>query len=64
MAEVSDITVYQKLSEIADELDALAAEGATLVGEAALGTAARTVRGMATVVYQHIMSDRDEAADN
>lgn len=64
MAEVSDIAVYQKLSEIADELDSMAAEGATLVGEAALGTAARTVRGMATVIYQHIMSDSDEALDS
>lgn len=64
MAEVSDITVYQKLTEIADELDALAAGGATLVGDAALATAARTVRGMATVVYQHIMSDRDEPLDS
>jgi hypothetical protein len=64
MAQVNDITVYQKLTEIADELDALAAEGATLVGDAALGTAARTVRGMATVVYQHIMSDRDATQDN
>jgi hypothetical protein len=57
MAQVSDIAVYQKLTELADELEGMAAEGATLVGEAALGTAARTVRGMATAVYQHIMSD-------
>ena len=45
MAEVSDIAVYQKLSAIADELDQMASEGATLVGGAALSTAARTVRG-------------------
>jgi hypothetical protein len=64
MAEVTDIAVYQKLTEIADELDSMAAEGATLVGEAALGAAVRTVRGMATVVYQHIMSDRDEPLDS
>lgn len=64
MAEVSDIAVYQKLSEIADELDRMAAEGATLVGEAALNTAARTVRGMASAVYQRIMSDRDEGLDS
>ena len=64
MAEVTDIAVYQKLSEIADELDAMAAEGASLVGDAALGTAARTVRGMAAVIYQHIMADRDEAPSN
>ena len=64
MAQVNDITVYQKLTEIADELDALAAAGASLVGDAALGTAARTVRGMATVVYQHIMADRDTTQDS
>jgi len=64
MADVSDIEVYQKLSEIADDLDAVAARGATLVGDAALTTAARTVRGMASAVYQHIMSDRDEARQN
>ena len=64
MAEISDITVYQKLTEVADELDQLAAEGATLVGEAALGTAAKTVRGMASAVYKHIMSDRGETLDS
>jgi len=64
MAEVSDIAVYQKLTEVADELDEMAARGASLVGGAALLTAARTVRGMATAVYQRIMSDRDEALDS
>ena len=64
MAEVSDIAVYQKLSEVADELDQMAAEGATLVGDVALNTASKTVRGMATAVYKHIMSDRDEKLDS
>jgi ubiquinone biosynthesis protein UbiJ len=54
---VSDIQVYQKLSAVADELDQLASEGASLVGDAALNTAARTVRGMANAVYRQIMSD-------
>jgi ubiquinone biosynthesis protein UbiJ len=54
---VSDIQVYQKLSAVADELDQLASEGASLIGDAALNTAARTVRGMANAVYQQIMSD-------
>ena len=45
-------------------LDEMAAHGATLVGDAALVTASRNVRGMATVVYQHIMSDRDAALDS
>jgi hypothetical protein len=64
MGNVTDIEVYQKLTEIADDLEVMAARGATLVGEAALGTAVRTIRGMATAVYQHIMSDREETLDN
>lgn len=64
MAEVSDITVYQKLIEIADDLDILTAQGATLVGDAALTTASRTVRGMAQAVYQHIMAASDEPLDS
>jgi hypothetical protein len=64
MAEISDIAVYQKLTEVADELDQLAAEGASLVGGVALETAAKTVRGMASAVYQHIMNDRDGALDS
>ena len=61
---VSDIQVYQALTAIADELDQLAAEGASLVGDAALTTAARSVRGMAGAVYQHIMGRQDEALDS
>jgi len=64
MPPVTDIAVYQKLSEIADELDQMAAEGPSLVGDAALGTAARTVRGMASAVYQHIMATGDEKRDS
>lgn len=64
MVEVSDIAVYQKLTELADELDDMAAQGATLVGEAALGTASRTVRGMALAVYKHIMADREGVLDS
>jgi len=64
MAEVTDITVYQKLTEVADELDQMAAEGASMVGVVALETAAKTVRGMATAVYQRIMADRDDELSN
>ena len=64
MADVSDIEVYQKLTEIADDLEAMAEKGATLVGDAALTTAVRTVRGMAGVIYQHIMNERGEAMDS
>jgi len=64
MAEVTDIAVYQKLTEVADELDEMAAHGASLVGGAALTTASRTVRGMATAVYQRIMADHDPELDS
>ena len=64
MSDVSDLEVHQKLAAIADELEAMAARGATLVGNAALTTAARTVRGMATAIYQHIMSAADEPLDS
>ena len=64
MATTSDIAVYQKLSEIADDLDEMAAQGASLVGDAALVTASRNVRGMATAVYKHIMNAADERLDS
>jgi len=64
MAEITDIAVYQKLSEVADELDQMAAEGASLVGVVALETAAKTVRNMASAVYQRIMADRDDEPSN
>ena len=64
MSDVSDLEVHQKLSAIADDLEAMAARGASLVGDAALTTAARTVRGMAAAVYQHIMSSADERLDS
>jgi hypothetical protein len=64
MAEMSDIAVYQKLTEVADELEQMATEDVTFVGGAALTTAASTVRGMASAVYQRIMADRDEGLDS
>ncbi len=64
MSEASDIEVYQKLTEIADDLEMMGARGATLVGEAALQTAVRTVRGMAAVIYQHIMDASDQPMDS
>jgi hypothetical protein len=64
MAHTTDIAVYQKLVEIADELDEMAAQGATLVGDAALMTAARNVRGMASAVYKHIMAEADQRLDS
>jgi hypothetical protein len=64
MAQVTDIAVYQRLTEMADDLDDLAAQGASLVGNAALTTASSNVRGMALAVYRHIMADRDNVLDS
>lgn len=64
MTEVSDIAVYQKLTEMADELDEMAVQGASLVGNAAVTTASRNLRGMATAVYRHIMADTDRPLDS
>ena len=64
MSETSDIAVYQKLSEMADELDQIALQGASLVGNAAVTTASRNLRGMATAVYRHIMADREDRLDS
>lgn len=52
----TDLEVYQHLTRTAEELEALAARSATLVGDTALRTAAQTVRGMATAVYEHSLS--------
>lgn len=64
MSEVTDIAVYQKLTEMADELDEMAAKGATFVGNAAVTTASRNLRGVAMAVYRHIMADRDKPLDS
>lgn len=64
MVEAPDIAVYQKLTELADELDEMAARGASLVGNAALTTASRNLRGTATAVYRHVMSDREGELDS
>jgi hypothetical protein len=59
MAErtLSDLDVYQQLTRVAAELEALAAMSGTLIGQTALKTAAQTVRGMANAVYEHSLSD-------
>lgn len=53
---LSDLQVYQHLTRSADELDQLAAQAASLIGQTALQTAAKTVRGMATAVYEHSLA--------
>lgn len=53
---LSDLDVYQRLAGAAELFEQWSAEAGTLVGEAALKTAAQTVRGMATAVYEHSLS--------
>jgi hypothetical protein len=57
---LSDLDVYQQLVRAADELEQLSAQSNTLVGETALKTAAASVRGMATAVYEHSLSDDEQ----
>lgn len=52
----SDLDVYRRLTEVADEFEALA-ETASLIGSTALTTAAVTVRGMAAAIYEHALND-------
>jgi hypothetical protein len=56
MSAPSDLDVYRRLVDTADELEALAV-GASLIGETALKTAATTVRGMANAVYEHALNE-------
>ena len=63
MTPLSDLEVYQRLSALASELERLAEQGASLVGETALLTAAHSVRGMAKVIYEHVITqDADDTA--
>jgi hypothetical protein len=54
-AEMTDREVYLKLAAVAEELTALSEAAESLVGEAALQTAARTIAGAAKAVYDHVM---------
>lgn len=58
---LSDLEVYQHLTRTAEELEALAPRSATLIGDTALKTAAQTVRGMATAVYEHSLAQPGDA---
>ena len=52
---MTDKDVYLKLAAVAQELMALAEEAETMVGEAALRTAATTLAGTAKAVYDHAL---------
>ena len=59
MNGVTDLEIYQRLTAVADEFDRLAAEGVSLVGGAALGTACRSLRGMAAALYEHSLASEE-----
>lgn len=52
---MTDREVYLKLAAVAEELMALSDNAETLVGEAALRTAASTIAGTAKAVYEHAL---------
>jgi hypothetical protein len=56
MDGVSDLEIYQRFTAMVEELDALFARGPSLAGGAALSTASRTLRGMASALYEHSIS--------
>jgi hypothetical protein len=58
---MTDRDVYLKLAAVAEELMALSAQAETLVGQAALTTAASTLAGAAKAVYEHAVGG---AGDN
>jgi hypothetical protein len=62
MNPLSDLEVYQRLVSMAEELAAMRAQGVSLIGGAALETAARTLTGMAEAIYEHSLSSADEVA--
>jgi hypothetical protein len=52
---MNDRDVYLKLAGLAEELMKLSDDAETLVGEAALRTAASTLAGTAKAVYEHAL---------
>lgn len=60
MNPLSDLEIYQRLVTLADELEAMRAQGVSLIGGAALESASRTLTGMAKAIYEHSLSQPDE----
>jgi hypothetical protein len=52
----TDLDVYRKLSAIAEELERMATEDASLISQTALSTAAMSLRGVASAIYEHSIS--------
>ena len=57
---MNDRDVYLKLAAVAEELMKLSEEAETIVGEAALRTAAGTLAGTAKAIYDHVLGGRGE----
>ena len=62
MPPLSDLDVYRNLSGMAEQLERMEDEAASLVSQTALQTAAMTLRGVASAIYSHCLSDDDGAA--
>lgn len=60
MTPASDLEIYQRFVAMADELEALARRGVSLIGGTAVSTAVRTLRGMATAIYEHSLASSEE----
>jgi hypothetical protein len=60
MRTLTDLEVYQRLTGMVEELDQLASESVSLIGETALKTASATLRGMASAVYEHSLSQDEQ----
>jgi hypothetical protein len=60
MNGVTDLEIYQRLTAMVEELDNMFARGPTFAGGAALNTASRTLRGMASALYEHSISSAEE----
>jgi hypothetical protein len=52
---MTDRDVYLKLAAVAEELQQLAGEAESYVGQAALSTAAATLAGTARAIYDHAL---------
>lgn len=60
MSGTSDLEIYQRFATLADEFDQLSKMGVSLIGGTALTTAARSLRGMAEVIYEHSLAAADD----
>jgi len=57
MPPLSDLDVYRNLSGMAEELERMGAEADSLISQTALQTAAMSLRGVASAIYSHCLSE-------